>query len=132
MLFFQQAEPESEIYCLFTKSWARRKVSCHFYTEVTQRHLGRTDCQARVPPVPVVPVGRGREPHSPLLPQPPWQQQIQSAGIQEIQEFRKKTCILSSNSKQGPHQITLVFLVLCLLGLIHHITESLGTSHFSA
>lgn len=102
MLFFQQAEPKSEIYCLFTKSWARRKVSCHFYTEVTQRHLGRTDCQARVPPVPVVPVGRGREPHSPLLPQPPWQQQIQSAGIQEIQEFRKKNLHFKQQFQAGP------------------------------
>lgn len=47
----------------------------------------------------------------PLSPLPPWQQQMQSAGIQEM-----ITCILSSNSKQGRHHITLVFLVLCFRG----------------
>lgn len=66
----------------------------------------------------------GQEPHSLQLPEPPWQQQIQSAGIQDTM-----VCIPSTSSRQ--HRITLVFLVLYLLGLIHHSTESQGMSHLS-
>lgn len=111
---FQQAEAESEIYCLFTKSWARGKVSCHFYRGCTMT-FQQNSLSALVPTVPMVPVGMGGSCSS-LLPQHPCQQQIQSTGIQE---FRKGSPAFEAAK-------ALEFSWFCFLGLIHHMAQSQG------
>lgn len=123
MLFFQQAEAESEIYCLFTKSWARGKVSCQFYTEATQRHLGRTVRPCAPCPHGACGCGAGAP-----LPSAP------TASLAAANPKRRNSGNDHLHFKQqfqvGPAPNRFDFPGSVFIGA-DHISESRGTSHFS-